>query len=199
MREVITKSSPCGGESAEYAAVGRGLFSGLGRAEAEAKLDGVDLDEIEVKTKDGGDEEENDVAGEDCEERVATDGVFVDVIGPSVLQKGEWDEDDGGDENGEESNAEEAPEIEEALVKQGAETCGSFGLVTEESSGNEQEVDDEIERDGGVAEAEAGATDGTVVEVQIGFSNGAEVEAAGEALGGEGVIKQFGKLEIEAD
>ena len=30
----------------------------------QAKLNGVDLDKIEVETKDGGDEEEEDVAGE---------------------------------------------------------------------------------------------------------------------------------------
>jgi hypothetical protein len=42
--------------------------------------------------------------------------VFVDVIGPFVLQEKERDEDDGRDEDSEESDAEEAPEIEETLV-----------------------------------------------------------------------------------
>jgi hypothetical protein len=37
------------------------------------------------------------------------------------------------------------------------------------------------------------------VEVEVGFAEGAEVEAAGEALSGEGVIEQLRKLEIEAD
>jgi hypothetical protein len=65
LREVIVKSSPCGTEGTVDAAIGFGWFSWFGRAEVEAKLDSVDLDEIEVETKDGGDEEENDVAGED--------------------------------------------------------------------------------------------------------------------------------------
>jgi hypothetical protein len=35
--------------------------------------------------------------------------------------------------------------------------------------------------------------------MQVGFADGAEIEAAGEALGGEGVIEQFGELKVEAD
>jgi hypothetical protein len=199
LREVIAKSSPCGTEGTEDAAIGFGWFSWFGGAEVEAKLDSVDLDEIEVETKDGGDEEENDVAGEDSEERVAADGVFVDVIGPFVLQEEEGDEDDGRDEDSEESDADEAPKIEQPLVKEGAGACRSFGLVTEECSRNEKEVEDEIERDGGVAEADPCSADGTFVKMEVGFAEGAEVEAAGEALSGEGVIEQLRKLEIEAD
>ena len=63
------------------------MFSWFGRAEVKTKLDGVDLDEVEVETKDGGDEEEKDIAGENCEECVTANNVFVDVIGPFVLQK----------------------------------------------------------------------------------------------------------------
>ena len=37
------------------------------------------------------------------------------------------------------------------------------------------------------------------MEVEVGFADGAEIEAAGEALGGEGVVEQFGELEVEAD
>ena len=87
LREVIVKRSPCGGESTEDAAIGFGLFSCFGRAEVKTELDGVDLDEVEVETKDGGDEEEKDIAGEDCEECVTANSVFVDVICPFVLQK----------------------------------------------------------------------------------------------------------------
>jgi hypothetical protein len=37
------------------------------------------------------------------------------------------------------------------------------------------------------------------VEVQVGFADGAEIEAAGETLGGERVVEQFGELKVEAD
>lgn len=165
----------------------------------ETKLDGVDLDEIEVETKDGGDEEEDDVASEDCEECMAAHCVFVDVIGPFVLQEEERGQDDGGDEDSEQSDAEEAPEIEEALIEQGAEARGSLGLVAEECSGNEKEVEDEIERYGGMTEADPSTTEGTLVEMEVDFAESAEVEAAGEALGGEGMVEQLRKLEVEAD
>jgi hypothetical protein len=75
------------------AAVGLGLFSKNSGTEVEAELDGVDLDEVEVEPNDGGDEEEDDIAGEDGEECVESDNAFVDVIGPLVLEEIEWAKD----------------------------------------------------------------------------------------------------------
>jgi hypothetical protein len=181
------------------AAVGLGLLSKNSGTEVEAELDSVDLDEIEVETNDGGDEEEDDIAGEDGEECVDADDAFVDVIGPFVLEEIERAKDKHGDKESEESDADETPEVEKALLEQSAETSRCIGLVAEEGSGNEEKVDDEIERDGGVARDASGVSDGALVEVQSGFTDGAKIEAAGEALGGEGVVKQFGELEVEAD
>jgi len=45
----------------------------------------------------------------------------------------------------------------------------------------------------------AGVSYRAFVEVEVGFADGAEIEAAEEALGGEGVIEQFGELKVEAD
>ena len=42
-------------------------------------------------------------------------------------------------------------------MKEGAEAGGGVGLVAEEGSGDEKEVDEEEERDGGVAGNGAGA------------------------------------------
>jgi hypothetical protein len=50
-----------------------------------------------------------------------------------------------------------------------------------------------------VAEAGPGVSDGAFVKVDVGFAEGAEIEAAGEALGSEGMAKEVGKLEVEAD
>jgi hypothetical protein len=162
-------------------------------------LHGVDLDEVEVETQDGGDEEEDDVAGEGEEEGGAAYDVVVDLVCPFALKDREWAEDEGEDEEGKESDADEAPEIEEALLKECAETGGGVGLVAEESAGDEEEVNDEKERDGGVAGDGPGVSRGTFVEVQVGFADGAEIEAAGETLGGERVVEQFGELKVEAD
>jgi hypothetical protein len=89
--------------------------------------------------------------------------------------------------------------MDQALLEQSAEAGGSACLVAEEGPGNEEEVDEEIKEDGGVAEAGPGVSDGAFVEVEVGFAEGAEVEAVGEALGSEGVAQEAGKLEIEAD
>jgi hypothetical protein len=35
--------------------------------------------------------------------------------------------------------------------------------------------------------------------MEVGFADGAEIKAAGEALGGEGVIEEFGELKVEGD
>jgi hypothetical protein len=155
-------------------------------------LDGVDLDEVEVESEDGGDEEEDDVAGEDEEKGGAADDVVIDLIGPFALQEIERAEDECGDEEGEQGDADEAPEIEEALLEECAETGGGIGLVAEESAGDEKEVDDEKKRDGGVTGDGSSVACGTLVKMQVGFADGAEIEAAGETLGREGVIEQFG-------
>src|SRR5271170_7739997 len=89
--------------------------------------------------------------------------------------------------------------MNEALLQQSAEAGRSAGLVAEESPGDEEEVDEEIKEDGGVAEAGPGVSDGAFVEVEVGFAEGTEVEAVGEALGSEGVAEERGQLEVEAD
>jgi hypothetical protein len=157
-----------------------------------AELNGVDLDEVEVETEDGGDEEENDVAGEDEEEGEASYDVVVDVIGPFALEEKERAEDEAGDEKGEDGDADEAPEIEQALLEKCAETGGGVGLVADEGARDEKEIDNEKKRDGGVTGDGSGVACGTLVEMQVGFADGAEIEAAGEALGREGVVEQFG-------
>ena len=73
------------------------------------------------------------------------------------------------------------------------------GLVAEEGAGNEEEIDEEEERDGGVAGCGAGGAYRAFVEMDVGFADGAEIEAAGEALGGEGVVEEFGELTVEAE
>jgi len=176
-----------------------GLLSEEGGAKVLAELNGVDLDEVEVETEDGGDEEQDDVAGEDEEEGGAAYHVVVDAVGPFALKDEEWAEDEAGDDEGEEGDADEAPEIEEALLEECAETGGGVCLVAEESAGNEEEVNDEKKRDGGVADDCAGVSGWAFVEVEVGFADGAEIEAAGETLGGEGVVEQFGELTVEAD
>ena len=79
------------------------------RTQMEAELDGVDLDEVEVETKDRGDEKDDDVAGEYEKEGGAPDDVLVDLISPFALEEEEWTENEGADDAGEESNSDEAP------------------------------------------------------------------------------------------
>jgi len=79
---VGAEGSPGGGESAADAPVGLAVTF-----EVQTELDGVDLDEIEVETKDRGDEEDNDVADQGCEEGMAFDGVFVDMVSPFALEE----------------------------------------------------------------------------------------------------------------
>jgi hypothetical protein len=95
------------------------------------------------------------------------------------------DERDKGDAN-------EPPEVKEPLMKQSAKAGWGVGLVDEEGSGDQEEVDEEEERDGGVAEAHAGIACGAFVEVEVGFAEGAEVEGGGEALRSEGVVEKGG-------
>ena len=80
LRKVCAEGSPGGGESAADAAVRLAVM-----AEMEAKLDRVDLYEIEVETKDRRDEEDNNIADQCCKKCVAFDGVPVDVVGPFAL------------------------------------------------------------------------------------------------------------------
>jgi hypothetical protein len=81
---VNAEGSPGRGESAADTAVGLAVMS-----EMEAELDRVDLDEIEVETKDRRDEEDNHVADDGCEEGVTFDSVLVDVVSPFALDKNE--------------------------------------------------------------------------------------------------------------
>jgi hypothetical protein len=121
------------------------------------------------------------------------------LVGPFALEEEERAEDEGRDEEGQDGDADEAPEKKKALLEEGAEAGWGVCLVAKEGAGNEEEVDEEIERDGGVAEGGPGVSGRAFVEVQVGFADGAEIEAAGEALGGQGVIEQFGELKVEAD
>jgi hypothetical protein len=175
------------------------LLSEEGWAKVLAELHGVDLDEVEVETEDGGDEEENDVAGEDEKEGGAAYDAVVDVIGPFALEEKERAENETGDEEGHDGDTDEAPEVEEALLEEGAETGGGVGLVAEESAGNEEGVNDEKKRDGGVARGGAGVAHWALVEMKVGFADGAEIEAAGDALGGEGVVEESRELTVEAE
>jgi hypothetical protein len=176
------------------------LVSEEGGAEVLTELNRVDLDEIEVETEDGGDEKEDDVAGEDEKEGGAACDVVVDAVGPFALEEEERTEDEAGDKQGEDRDADEAPEVEQALLEERAEAGGGVGLVAEESTGNEEEVDDEEKRDGGVTGDGSGIAYRAFVEVEVGFADGAEIEAAREALGGgEGVVQQSGELKVQAD
>jgi hypothetical protein len=167
-------------------------LSEKGGAKVLAELDGIDLDEVKVETEDGSDQEEDDVAGEDEKEGGAAYDLVVDVVSPFALKHKEGAEDKCGDEKGEEGDADEAPEVKKSLLEERAETGGGVCLVAEESAGNEEEVNDEIERDGGVTGDGTGVSYRAFVEVEVGFTDGAEIEAAREALGGEGVVEQFG-------
>ena len=69
------------------------------------------------------------------------------MIGPLVLKEEERSEDEGGDNECKESDANEAPKIEKTLMEQGTETGRRVGLIAEESAGDEEEVEQQIERD----------------------------------------------------
>ncbi len=128
--EVGAEGSPGGDESAANAAVGFGLSAEDGGAEMEAELDGVDLDEIEVETQDGGDEEDENVAGEGAEEvrcgrrrgrRRSLDHLPCrEERGPRMRP---------ADEESEEGDADESPEVKQALMEESAEACGGVGQV----------------------------------------------------------------------
>jgi hypothetical protein len=124
------------------------LFSKDGGAEVKSELDGVDLNEVEVKTENRRHEEDDDVAGESCEEGVTSCCVVVDVIGPLALEEDEGAEDEARDDEREERDADKAPEVKQALVEEGAEASGAFRLVAEEGSGNEKEIDQKVDGDG---------------------------------------------------
>ena len=117
MREVCAEGSPGGAEGSANAAVGFGRFSEDGGPKVLAKLNGVHLDEVEVEAEDGGDEKEDEVAGEDCEECGAANCVVVYVVGPFALEEGERAEDKSGDEEDDYRDADEAPEIGDALLE----------------------------------------------------------------------------------
>jgi hypothetical protein len=163
-----------------------------------AELDGVDLDEVEVEAEEGGYEEDEEVADEVVKEGREADDVAVDVSGEAVLEGEQRAEDDGEDEEADEGDADEAPEVEQALLEEGSEAGGGGGLVAEEGSGDEEEVDQEVGGDAGVACLEAGCAGGAFAEVKEGLGQGAEVEAADETLGGEGVVEEDGETVVQA-
>ena len=82
-------------------------------------------------------------------------------------------------------------------MEEGAEAGGAFGLVAEEGSGDQKEIDQEIEGDGGVGAGSAAGR--TVLQTEQSVSHGAEVEAACESLCGEGVIQEGAELAVEAN
>jgi hypothetical protein len=196
--EVSSEGSPCGAKGAADAAVGLGFLPEEGGARVLVELNGVDLDEVKEETEDGGDEEEDDVAGEDEEECGSSDEAVVDMIGPFALEEEERAEDETGDEQSEDGDANEAPEKEQALLEEGTEAGAGVCLIAEEGAGNEEEIDEKEERDGGVAGCGAGGTDRPFVEMEVGFADGAEIEAAGEALRGEGMVEEIGELSVDA-
>ena len=81
---MCAEGSPGGGEGTTDAAVGLAVMS-----EMESELDRVDLDEIEVETKDRRDQEDNHVADEGCEKCVTFDSLSVDVVSPFALDEDE--------------------------------------------------------------------------------------------------------------
>src|ERR1700754_1318291 len=121
------------------------------------------------------------------------------MIGPLILKEEERGKDEGGDDEREEGDANEAPKVDQALMKQRADAGGRLSLITEESSGNEEEIEEQIERDRCVADGGTGVSCGTFVKVQESFADHTQVEATGEALGGERVIEQGGELAVEAE
>jgi hypothetical protein len=131
LRKVGAEGSPGRGESAPDTPVGLAIMS-----EMESEFYCVDLNEVEVETKYGRDQEDDDVADQDREECGAFDSVFVDVVGPFSLKEDERAEQKGRDEDGEEGDPEKTPEVDQALMEEGAESGGAFGLVAEESSGD---------------------------------------------------------------
>ena len=104
--------------------------------------------------------------------------MIIDEVCPFALQTKECAEDDDGDEKGDESNANKAPEVGQSLLEQSSEPCWGVSQITEEGSWYEQEVNEEIEKDGGVSEGDTGVSHGTFVEVKEDFSDRTEVEAA---------------------
>jgi hypothetical protein len=89
--------------------------------------------------------------------------------------------------------------VEQALLEQGSEAGVSAGEVAEESSGNEEKVDDKKDRYRRMTGNSCGVSYGAFVKVEEDFADSAEIEAVGEALGGEGVVQQRGELAIDAD
>ncbi len=191
--EVVTEGSEGRAEGAADAAV---WFSVMPIVLAE--LDGVDLDQVEVEAEEGGHEEDEEVADEVVEEGREADDVAVDVSGEAAPEGEQRAEDDGKDEKADEGDADEAPEVEQALLEEGSEAGGGGGLVAEEGSGDEEEVDQEVGGDAGVACLEAGCSGGAFAEAEGGLGQGAEVEAADEALGGEGVVEEDGETVVQA-
>lgn len=111
--------------------------------------------------------------------------MVINVIGPFVLAERQRAEDKAADDEGEQSDANETPEVEQALLEEGSEACRSCGLVTVEGSRDEKEVDDKKDGDRCMTGDSASVSYGAFVKVQEDFAYGAEIEAAGETLRGE--------------
>jgi hypothetical protein len=115
------------------------------------------------------------------------------------LEGEEWTEDDGGGEKRKQGDADETPEVKKALLKQCAEASFGSSLIAEESSGYEEEVDEKIERDGGMTHFGSGIAGWSLVEVEESFAQNTKIEAIGQTLRGERVIQQLSELEMKAD
>ena len=84
-------------------------------------------------------------------------------------------------------------------MEEGGEARRGFGEVTEEGSGNEEEVEDEEGGDAAVGGDVSCGSGGAFVEMEEDFGCGTEIEAIGEALGREGVVEEGGELEVKAE
>lgn len=128
---------------------------------------------------------------------MAFDGVFVDVVSPFALEEDERAEQKCRDEDGEEGDPDKTPEVDQALVEEGAEAGGAFALVAEESSGDQEEIDQEIQGDSGKGAGVAARR--SILQAEQGTSCGGQVKAACESLCGERVIHDGTELGVEAD
>ena len=84
--EVAAEGAPRGLERAANLSLGLALLAGIDRELKQAKLDGVDLNQIEVDAEDGCDEPDENKTGEVDQEGWTSDDGLVDVIGPQALE-----------------------------------------------------------------------------------------------------------------
>jgi hypothetical protein len=122
--------------------------------------------------------------------------VVVDVVGPFAGEDVEGAEDDAEGDEGEDGDADESPEVKEALVEEGAEAGGGAGEIAEENAGGEDEEDKDVDGDAGGVACEGS---GAFVDAADDLGESTEVEAADEALGEERVVEDFAELRVEAE